>query len=111
MKIVLAVLAVAIGLNVVLAYLWIDRSITLTYIQASEQSSSQMVRSFERLLEQEWKGLSEAQLLEKLHRVVERDPDGAKSVIKEDGDVISFDDVCFKLNHGHVGRVGDCYSN
>ncbi len=89
MKIVLAVLAVAIGLNGVLAYLWIDRSITVTYLDASEQSSSQMVRSLERLLEQEWSGLSEAQLLEKLHRVEERDPDDAKSVIKKDGDVIN----------------------
>ncbi|ASL76760.1 hypothetical protein CYD94_24765 (plasmid) [Ralstonia solanacearum] len=111
MKLVLAVLAVAIGLDLVLAYFWIDRSITVTYMKASEESSSQLTQSLERLLEQEWKGLSEVQLVEKLHRAAERDIDGAKRTIEKDGDVINFDGVCFKLVSGHVGRVGDCYSS
>ncbi len=111
MKLVLAVLAVAIGLDLVLAYFWIDRSITVTYLKASEESSSQLMQRLERLLEQEWRGLSEVQLLEKLHRAEEGEVDDAKPILKKEGDVINFDGVCFKLVSGHVGRVGDCDSN
>ncbi len=109
MKIVLAVLALAIGLNLVLAYLWIDRSISLAYSQAGAQSSYQVMRSLERLLEQEWKGLPEAKLLEKLQRAAKQAQGGAEILIKKEGDIVSFDDACFKLDHGRVGRVGECY--
>lgn len=108
MKVVLAVLALAIGLNLVLASLWIDRSISLAYMEASARSSDQAMRSLERLLEQEWKGLPEAMLLEKLQRAAKQAQGGAGILIKKEGDIVSFDEACFRLNQGRLVRVGEC---
>ncbi|MDB0527631.1 Imm58 family immunity protein [Ralstonia solanacearum] len=106
MKAVAAILVFAMGAVVVLAYLWIDRSISLSYARQSERTANQSVRGLELILEREWRGLPEPEVLQKLNAVAALGA-GAKIVVKKEGNVIWFDEVRFNLDEGRLKSIGD----
>lgn len=87
------------------AYLWIDRSVTLSYVKQSADASDASIHSLERLLGAAWRGMSESAVLEKLQAEAARHPNGGIVVKKEDG-VIWFDEIRFNFEQGRLTSVG-----
>ena len=104
--VLMALLAAAVLACAVLAYLWIDRSISLSYARQGAETANNAVRQLERLLEEEWRGMPEAQVLLKLQKAAARMPN-AKVVIKKEEGVIWFDEVRFSLEKGQLSSIGD----
>ena len=89
----------------VLAYLWIDRSISLTYMQQSYEAEHSAVESLQKLIASEWKGMPVAQLQMKLEQAAAQMPERAVVVKKED-ESIWFDQVAFNIKQGKLDSVG-----
>lgn len=87
----------------VLAYLWIDRSITLSYVSASHQTTADALSRLSLLLETEWIGMSEEDLLQKLQGANRRS--GQEILIKKEGNVIWFDNIRFELEAGRLKKI------
>lgn len=87
------------------AYLWIDRSLTLSYVKQSVDASDASIQSLERLLGAAWSGMSESAVLDKLQAEAARHPNEGIVVKKEDG-VIWFDDIRFNFEQGRLKSVG-----
>ena len=102
--VLVAFLTLAILGCAVLAYLWIDRSISLSYAILSLDTSESSTRHLEYLLEDAWRGMPEAQVLHKLRNVAARMP-GEQVVIKKEEGVIWFDEVRFNIVHGKLNSI------
>jgi non-ribosomal peptide synthetase component F len=89
----------------VLAYLWIDRSISLSYMQQSYETERHSVESLQKLIASEWKGIPEAQVQKKLEQVAAQMPERTVVVKKED-ESIWFDQVAFNIKQGKLDSVG-----
>jgi uncharacterized protein (DUF169 family) len=89
----------------VLAYLWIDRSISLSYMQQSYEAERSSVESLQKLIASEWKGMPEAQVQKKLEQVAAQMPKRAVVVKKED-ESIWFDQAAFNIKQGKLESVG-----
>lgn len=89
---------------VVLAYLWIDRSVTLAYVNQSIETNNNTMKRLEILLENEWVGMSEDKVLKKLKHVSEQYP-AYKIIINKDDGVIWFDEVRFKFESGQLKSI------
>lgn len=89
----------------VFAYLWIDRSITLSYVNHGADASSAAAHRMEALLANEWRGMPEGVVLEKLQAEAARQPSKSILVKKENG-VIWFDDTRFNFEAGRLKSVG-----
>lgn len=89
----------------VFAYLWIDRSVTLSYVKQSADASDASIHRLERLLGIAWNGMSESAVLEKLQAEAARYPNEAIVVKKED-EVIWFDEIRFNFEQGRLKSIG-----
>jgi Flp pilus assembly protein TadB len=98
-------LVIAVFGCLVLAYLWIDRSISLTYMQQSYETERSSVESLQKLITSEWKGMPEAQLQKKLEQAAAQMPERAVVVKKED-ESIWFDQVAFNIKQGKLDSIG-----
>lgn len=88
----------------VFAYLWIDRSITLAYVNQDVETSNNAMRHLELLLEGEWRGIPENNILQKLELAAARNPN-KKILIKKDGEVIWFDNIQFNFESGRFKKI------
>jgi len=88
------------------AYLWVDRSITLSYVSQSVASAEVSRKRLEGLLEMTWKGLPEEVVLEKLKAEAARHP-MEHIVVKREGNIIFFDWTQFKFDMGRLVSVGE----
>lgn len=57
------------------AYFWIDRSISLDYLQQSYETERSSVANLQKLIASEWKGLPEGQVQKKLEQVAAKSPE------------------------------------
>jgi hypothetical protein len=103
-KVMAAALMVSLLGCAVLAYLWIDRSISLSYARQSADTDSASKRRLERLLCVAWSGMSENAVLEKLEAEAARHP-AENIVVKKEGDVIWFDETKFNFEQGKLKSV------
>lgn len=102
----IALLTTAILACTVLAYLWIDRSISLSYATQEIATANSSVRNLGNLLANEWRGMPESEVLQRLQKVVARMPD-AGIVIKKEEDAIWFDEVRFNFKDGRLATIGN----
>ncbi|AQW32370.1 Imm58 family immunity protein [Ralstonia syzygii subsp. celebesensis] len=105
-KAAIVMLAFSVSTSVLFAYLWIDRSISLSYARQGEDTAIETVRGLELVIEHEWRGLPESEVLQKLNAVAAQGA-GAKIVVKKEGNVIWFDEVRFNLDEGRLKSIGD----
>ena len=96
---------------VVLTFLWIDRSISYTYLSASLDATTENARLVNSLLESEWSGITEQELLEKLEKLkaeVERRKEHESVVIDVNSEqgVIWFNEVRFEFESGRLKKIG-----
>ncbi|MCD9230636.1 Imm58 family immunity protein [Ralstonia pseudosolanacearum] len=99
-------LAFAVSASILFAYLWIDRSISLSYARQGEDTAIGTVRGLELILEHEWRGLPEPEVFHKLNAVAAQGA-GAKIVVKKEGNIIWFDEVRFNFDEGRLKSIGD----
>lgn len=99
------ILAISLLVCAVLAYLWIDRSISLSYMTQSYETERSSVENLQRLIVLEWKGIPESRLQEKLESAAAKMPDRSV-VVKNEGSVIWFDQVAFNIKNGRLDSVG-----
>lgn len=91
--------------SILFAYLWIDRSVSLAYLDESYEVSLGFKR-VKFLLENEWAGMSEHELFEKLKAASDRQPDEKIVIFKDDEtNVIVFDAIEFELESGKLKRI------
>lgn len=89
----------------VLAYLLIDRSITLSYVTQSVDTCNTSMRHMKILLESEWSGMSEDKIFQKLKLVAARHP-ADQIVIKKEEGVIWFDEIRFNFESNRLKKIG-----
>lgn len=89
----------------VLAYLWIDRSVSLAYSRQSAESTSSALHGLERVLEHEWRDLPEAEVLKRLQAAFPQEA-AATSIVKKEGAVIWLDNVPFNFENGRLKSIG-----
>lgn len=88
-----------------LAYLWIDRSITLSYVNQSLDASIDAGRHLNFLLMDEWIGMPENKILQKLTLNASHHPE-EKILIKKDGDnVIWYGQIRFEFEVGQLKKI------
>lgn len=99
-------LLVSVVACVIFAYLLIDRSISLSYLEASQRSTQHGYTQLAALVEHEWFGLAESEVLRRLQAEAARHPH-RMIVVKRDSsaNVIWFDDVRFEFESGGLIRV------
>ena len=107
---VTSLLAIALAASLLgcaaLAYLWIDRSITLSYVTQSADASDASVRELQYLLEDEWRGMPMEAILQKLKGAAARRP-AEKIIVKREGDVIWFNDIRIDFEQGQLKSFGN----
>lgn len=89
----------------VLAYFWIDRSISLSYLRQSYETERSSVEDLQKLIASEWKGLPEGQVQRKLEQAAAKMPE-RRIVVKKEGSIIWFDQVPFNIEQGRLESVG-----
>ena len=90
----------------IFAYLWIDRSVTLTYVEAGSRSTEQARDLSFALLAREWSGLSENEVLKRLNAEAARRPQDKILVKHEPLDrVIWFDSIRFEFQADRLAKI------
>jgi hypothetical protein len=85
--------------------LWIDRSITLSYVNQSVDAANASTRQLEWLLGSTWAGMSEKIVLEKLQAEVARHPN-ENIVVKREENIIWFGETRFNFEQGRLKSLG-----
>jgi hypothetical protein len=90
----------------VFAYLWVDRSLSLSYMDSSQRSSAQGYAQLADLVGQEWAGLPESEVLKRLQAAAARHPQES-IVVKHDPSegVIWFGSTRFEFQSGRLQSV------
>ncbi len=103
--IILSVLLVMVlALCVFVTYLWIDRSVTLTYVNASLDSEVRSRGIITGIVENEWRGKSQSEIYRKLNMEVKKYPE--KSIIlKKTEKGIDFDSIHFQFENGKLKKI------
>jgi hypothetical protein len=100
--------AVLLGLCcVALAYRVIDQGITHTYLNASQETSSRHIKLLTGLIELEWLGQPEEQVMSRLKTFVSSQPPDT-IVLKRDNEeknVIFFEGFRFEFRNGKLVKV------
>lgn len=86
------------------AYLWIDRSITLSYVNASVESEIRARIIITDLIENEWYGKSSNEVYQKLSEEVNKHPE-KNIVLKKTGSGIDFDNFNFYFEADKLKKV------
>ncbi|WP_155625070.1 Imm58 family immunity protein [Burkholderia multivorans] len=100
-----SIILMLIGLCLILAYFWIDRSISLDYSRQSEDAANNTLRGLEHVLEQEWRGLPEAEVLRRLQAAFPSSST-ARPIVEKDGDVVWLDEIPFYIEKGSLKSIG-----
>jgi len=108
MKIALVIgLLVSLLINALLSYLWVDASVSLTYMKASQESAADAYKRLSGIAGTEWKGLTKRevmQMLEKERSILEQS--GEMVVVSHEGDVVFFDSVKFQFEDDKLIGIG-----
>lgn len=89
-----------------LTYLWMDRSITLSYVKSSFMTNEILNKNFLILINSEWIGIDKKEIVLKLNEI-KNQHSHANFTIKEDNDgFIWFEDIKFQFELGRLKDVG-----
>lgn len=91
-----------------LGYLWIDRSISLSYLKDSFNSTLGVSKRLESLLTHDWQGLEQEDVIRKLESESKRYPESNLVLKKYDNekDVIWFGDIPFYFENDKLKKIG-----
>ena len=92
----------------VLAYLWIDMSISYTYLQSDYEGKDRFVELSTALLQEEWKELPESAIRTKLESYAAANPE--QNIVIEkvtDENILLFDGMPIEFESGKLHRIGE----
>lgn len=93
-------------LCILFAWLWIDRTITLAYVNASLDSEVRARNIITNLMESEWYGKDENYIYQKLRIEVKKRPEDIIILKKsDDGKGIDFDSFHFQFDNGKFKNI------
>lgn len=92
--------------NIILGYFLIDRSITLSYVRASEASTARSLSILQLTLLHEWKGKSKIEIIKEIQKISDNSM-VFPIVIKYEGDTIWFDDTPLEFSKNQLVKIGD----
>ncbi|MFO6296145.1 Imm58 family immunity protein [Rahnella selenatireducens] len=111
MKKTTAILTILLFLSLIscvcFAYLWIDRSITLSYSEKCVNNSTQTTNALEILLEKEWFGESTKSVLEKVKTQLKSTQNENEIIKKDDGNVIWVGNIKLSFSNDRLIKVGE----
>lgn len=99
--------AVLLGLGcIALAYRIFDQGTTRTYLEASQEASMQQIQLLTKLVQHEWLGLSEDQVMSRLRAYVAKQPAGS-IVLKRESETnsIQLEGIRFEFRNGKLAKV------
>ncbi|STQ74320.1 Imm58 family immunity protein [Hafnia alvei] len=94
----------------VLAYLWIDRSITLAYVNASVDSEIRTRIIITDLIESEWRGKSLNEIHQKPSTEVQKHPE-KNIVLNKTEKTIEFDELSFFFDNNRLKKLSNRQRN
>ncbi len=92
--------------NIILGYFLIDRSITLSYVRASNASTARSLSILQLTLLHEWKGKSKIEIIKEIKKISDNIMI-FPIVIKYEGDTIWLDDMPLKFSNNQLVKIGD----
>ncbi len=91
--------------NLISIYLLIDRSITLSYVRASADSTARSLEVLEIALSHEWKNKSKQEIMKELQEISDKNRN-YQIIIKDDGEVVWLDEIPLKFSKGQLSELG-----
>lgn len=91
--------------NIILGYFLIDRSITLSYIRASQASTAGSLSILQLTLLHEWKSKSKSEITKEIQKI----SDNSKNFhvnIRDEGDTVWLDDTPLEFSKGQLIKIG-----
>lgn len=111
MKKTTAILSILLLLSLIscvcFAYLWVDRSITLSYSEKCVNNSTQKTNALEILLEKEWFGKSKKSVLEKVKTGLKTTEQENEIIQKDDGNIIWVDNMKISFSNDKLIKIGE----
>ncbi|AVS96575.1 hypothetical protein C8232_10205 [Paracidovorax avenae] len=92
--------------NSIFGYLLIDRSITLSYVRASQTGTARSLSILQSTLLHKWKGKSKKEITKEIQEISENSK-ALPIVIKDEGDTIWLDDVPLEFSEDQLVKIGD----
>lgn len=105
--VLLALLFLSIISGVCFAYLWVDRSITLSYSEKCVNNSTQTTNTLETLLEKEWFGESKKSVLEKVETGLKPTEQENEIIKKDDENVIWIGNIKISFSNDKLIKIGE----
>lgn len=104
--IILSILLImVISLCIIFLYLWIDRAVTLAYVNASLASEVRVRVIITGLIESEWNGKGEDEVYKKLMVEVNRHPEQVIILKNDNEDEIEFNNLLFRFVDGKLNKI------
>ncbi|AVT17452.1 hypothetical protein C8244_15425 [Paracidovorax avenae] len=91
--------------NIILGYFLIDRSITLSYVRASEASTARSLSILQLALLHEWKGKSKIEIIKEIQKISDDSKD-LQAITKEEGDTVWLDDIPMVFSKDRLIKIG-----
>lgn len=98
---------VLLGLGcIALAYRVFDQGITRTYLEASQEASIQQIQLLTKLVQQEWLGLPEDQVMSRLKAYVASQPAGSVVLKREsETNTVHLEGIRFEFRNSKLVKV------
>ncbi|WP_152969408.1 Imm58 family immunity protein [Paracidovorax avenae] len=92
--------------NIILGYFLIDRSITLSYVKASDASTARSLSILQLTLLHEWKGKSKIEIIKEIQKISDNIRD-FQAITKIEGDTVWLDDIPMAFAKDRLIKIGD----
>ena len=91
--------------NLISIYLLIDRSITLSYVRASADSTARSLEVLEIAMSYKWKNKSKQEIMKELQEISDKNKN-YQIITKDDGEVVWLNDIPLKFSKGQLSEFG-----
>ncbi|MFD2299516.1 Imm58 family immunity protein [Paracidovorax citrulli] len=92
--------------NIILGYFLIDKSITLSYVRASDASTARSLSILQLTLLHEWKGKSKIEITKEIQEISYNIKD-IQTITKIEGDTVWLDDIPMVFSKDRLIKIGD----
>ncbi|WP_081483826.1 Imm58 family immunity protein [Paracidovorax oryzae] len=92
-------------INIIIGYFLIDRSITLSYVRASETSTEKSLSILQLTLLHEWKGKSKTEIINQIQKNSDNSKD-FQAITKVEGDTVWLDDIPMAFSKDRLTKIG-----
>lgn len=92
--------------NIILGYFLIDRSITLSYVRASQASTDRSLSILQLTLLHEWKDKSKNEITKEIQKISDNNKN-FQAITKDEGDTVWLDDIPMVFSKDRLTKIGD----